>query len=380
MVKRRMNGEGSWTKRDNGTWKLSISYKGFGRKYFYGTKQECLEKKRKFESLLSTNIVGEKDILFKDFARSWLTSIKQPIVKPTTYDRINYIIENILVNKIGNLVLTQIDSNILQTIIINQLKLDGYSYSTVQFTNNILSQIFKYAFTIEKVRKNPMKDVTIPKRSLFETKEKRFLSEEERNKLVDACYSTFANGKRRYKFGAFYVFLLYTGLRIGEGLALKWKHIDFEKRTVYVSRTIIFIQNKEKNGNRQILIDQPTTKTGKSRTIYLSDMALNALYDLKEQMGYDPEKYIVYTKNNTNMRPTDAYKTFKYIVKKANITQCTVHSLRHSFVSMMIGNGVPIIMVSAMVGHTNIGTTMKVYSHLLQETQDESIKIIKSLQ
>ena len=380
MAKKRMNGEGSWTKRDNGTWKLSVSYKGLGRKYFYGTKQECMDKKRKFESLLPTDIVGEKDILFKDFARSWLTNIKQPVVKPTTYDRINYIIENILVNKIGNLALIQIDDSILQTTIINQLKIDGYSYSTVQFTNNILSQILQYASTRGKIQKNPMKDVTVPKRSLFETKEKRFLSEEERNKLVDACYSTFANGNRRYKFGAFYVFLLYTGLRIGEGLALKWKHIDFEKRTVYVSRTIITIYNKEKSGNNKILVDQPTTKTGKSRTVYLSDMALNALYDLKEHMGYDPEKYIVYTKNNTNMRPTDAYKTFQYIIKRANITKCTIHSLRHSFVSMMIGNGVPIIMVSAMVGHTSIGNTMKVYSHLLQETQAESIKIIKNLQ
>ena len=380
MAKKRMNGEGSWTQRDNGKWKLSVSYKGIGRKYFYGTKQECLNKKRKFESLLPTGIVGEKDILFKDFARSWLTSIKQPVVKPTTYDRINYVIENILINKIGNLALTQIDDSILQTMIINQLKIDGYSYSTVQFTNNILSQILQYAFTRGKIPKNPMRNVTIPKRSLFENKEKRYLSEEERNRFVDTCYSTFSNGKRRYKFGAFYVFLLYSGLRIGEALALKWKHIDFEKRTVYVSRTIIDIHNKEKSGNNRILIDQPTTKTGKSRTVYLSDMAMNALYDLKEHMGYDPEKYIVYTKNNTNMRPTDAYKTFQYIIKRANITQCTVHSLRHSFVSMMVGSGVPIIMVSAMVGHTNIGTTMKVYSHLLQETQDESIKIIKNLQ
>lgn len=380
MAKKRMNGEGSWTQRDNGTWKLSVSYKGFGRKYFYGTKQECLEKKQVFESLLPTTIVGEKDILFKNFARSWLTSIKQPVVKPTTYDRINYIIENILIDKIGNLSLQQIDDGILQTMIINQLKLDGYSHSTVQFTHNILSQILKYAEVRGKIKKNPMQDVIMPKRSLFNIKEKRFLSEDERDKFVSTCYSTFSNGKRSYKFGAFYVFLLYTGLRIGEGLALKWKHIDFEKRTVYVSRTIITVNKADKSGNHKILIDQPTTKTGKARTVYLSDMALSALYDLKEHMGYDLENYIVYTKNGTNMRPTDAYKTFQYIIKKANIEKCTIHSLRHSFVSMMIGNGVPITMVSAIVGHTSINTTTNVYSHLLQETQEESMKIIKSLQ
>ena len=175
MAKKRMNGEGSWTQRDNGTWKLSVSYKGLGRKYFYGTKQECLEKKQIFESLLPTTMVGEKDILFKNFARSWLASIKQPVVKPTTYDRINYVIENILVDKIGNLSLQQIDDGILQTMVINQLKLNGYSHSTVQFTHNVLSQILKYAEVRRKIQKSPMQDVIMPKRSLFNIKEKKFL-------------------------------------------------------------------------------------------------------------------------------------------------------------------------------------------------------------
>lgn len=379
MAKKRMNGEGSWTQRDNGTWKLSVSYKGLGRKYFYGTKQECLEKKQKFETLLSTNMVGDKDILFKDFARVWLKSIKQPVVKPTTYDKINYVIENILVPKIGDLALKQIDDSILQTMIINQLKINGYSYSVVRDVSSILSQILKYAKARGKIDTNPMLDVIVPKRTLFETKEKRFLSEEERDKFVTACYARCSNGTRRYKFGAFYVFLLYTGLRIGEGLSLKWKHIDFEKRTVYVSRTIICTKGKDKNEGRSILIDQSTTKSGKARTVYLSDMALQALYNLREEMGYDLEDYIVYTRSHNIVRPTDAYKTFQYIVKLANIEKCTIHSLRHTFVSMMIGNGVPITMASATVGHSNIGVTTKVYSHLLQETQDESMRIMKNL-
>ena len=70
MAKKRSNGEGSWTQRDNGTWKLSVAYKGIGRKYFYGDKQTCLKKKREFEVLLNKNIVGDKDILFEDFIHS----------------------------------------------------------------------------------------------------------------------------------------------------------------------------------------------------------------------------------------------------------------------------------------------------------------------
>ena len=79
------------------------------------------------------------------------------------------------------------------------------------------------------------------------------------------------------------------------------------------------------------------------------------------------------------MFPADAYKIFQRIIKKAGIEQYSVHALRHTFISMMIDGGVPISMVSQMVGHSSIDITMKVYAHLLQETQDESISIIKNL-
>lgn len=379
MTKKRMNGEGSWTKRDNGTWKLSVSYKGIGRKYFYGTKQECLDKKRKFEALLSSNIVGDKDILFKDFIRAWLKEIKQPAVKANSYDRLEYVTETTLITKIGNLSLKQIDDNLIQTMVINKMKEEGYAHATIKKTYSTLGQALKYAVARGKIDKNPMNDVFLPNRSLFENKKIRFLSDEERNRLVTTCYMTFQNGGRIYKFGAFYVFLLYTGLRLGEALALKWSDIDLEKRTVNVSRTIVYVRDRSKNDGSKILVDQTSTKNGMSRVVYLSDMAIEALEDLKKQMGYCPDGYIMQTKNKTILYPADAYKIFQRILKRANVEQCGIHALRHSFVSLMINNGIPITMVSQMVGHANIGITMKIYTHLLEETQLESMSIIKSL-
>lgn len=379
MAKKRMNGEGSWTQRDNGKWKLSVSYKGIGRKYFYGTKQECLDKKHKFEALLPSTIIGEKDILLKDFAQMWLINIKQPSLKLTSYDRLRDAVEKMIINKIGNLELKQIDDSLIQTMIINQLKTDGYSYSTIKKVSGALWQILEYATKQGKIAKNPMHNVTMPRRVLFETKAIKVLSEEDRNKLIGACYSTYSNGRRRYRFGSFYILLLYTGLRLGEGLALKWTDINFEKKTILVARTIVYVKNYDKNDGSKILIDQSTTKNGKNRIVHLSDMALNALYDLKEQSRYNPEGYIISTRNQTIMFPADAYKIFQRIIKKAGIEQYSVHALRHTFISMMIDGGVPISMVSQMVGHSSIDITMKVYAHLLQETQDESISIIKNL-
>lgn len=108
-------------------------------------------------------------------------------------------------------------------------------------------------------------------------------------------------------------------------------------------------------------------------------MAIEALNDLKEEKGYDPEQYIIRSRYNTMVRPADAYKVFQRILKQADIEQCGPHSLRHTFVSALIDQGVPITMISKIVGHAKFDVTMTVYSHLLQETQNASMSVIKNL-
>lgn len=379
MAKKRMNGEGSWTQRENGTWKLSVSYKGIGRKYFYGDKATCLKKKREFEALMGSNVVGEKDVIFKDFATSWITSVKQPLLKPTSYDRLERVLEQDLFPNIGDLSLKQIDGYIIQKFIINRMKEEGYSFSSIKLAYSVLGEILKYAVSRNKIDKNPIGDARIPKRTLFEEKERRFLSEKERDEFVKACYAKHKNGERIYKYGGFFVFLLYTGCRVGEGLALKWSDINLEKRTAFIGRTLIYTKDRSPSKYKTMLIDQPSTKSGTKRTIYLSDMAISALEDIIEQIGYGQDKYIIHADNNKPIHPNSAQDKFRRIIKRSGIEHCSLHALRHSFVSLMINNGVPITMVSQMVGHSSIDVTARVYSHLLKETQIESMSIIKEL-
>lgn len=378
MAKKRMNGEGSWTQRDNGTWKLSVSYKGIGRKYFYGDKQTCLQKKLEFESLLNKGIVGEKDIIFKNFVESWLKTVKKPTVKQHTYDNLEFIVKQYIIKPIGDLELKQIDGHLIQTLIINKLKEDGYSYQTVRHVYSQLGSIFKYAALRGKLNTNPMAEVVLPKKTLFQNKETRYLSEDERNALVATCYMRNKNGSFFFKNGPFYVFIMYTGCRIGEAIALKWSDIDFDNRTVTIGRTMITVRNTDKHTSTRR--DQNSTKNGVTRTVYLSDMALQALLDIKASHKYDPNGYILPgTHTDKPITYVTAHGAFKRIIKQAGIEDCSIHSLRHTFVSLMINNNIPIPLVADMVGHTNINTTMKVYTHLLKETQRKSMEVIKNL-
>ena len=379
MAKKRNNGEGSWTQRNNGTWKLSVSYKGLGRKYFYGDKQTCLKKKHEFEALLNKGIVGDKDTLFKDFIHSWLFTIKQPSLKPSSFDRLERTLKEECVVALYDLEMKQIDGHLIQTLVINKMKNDGYAYATIKKTYFTLGEIFKYALLREKINKNPMLEVVMPSKVLFTEKERRYLSKQEREKLIQTCYAKRKNGVRIYKYGALYVFLLYSGCRIGEALALKWSDINFETRTANINKTIVYIKNRKDDTRRSFEIVQPSTKTGQPRIIYLSDMAIAALKDLQEQLGWDKNGYVVHVNHTKPIYRSAAQHTFDRIIKRAGIKHCGVHALRHSFVSLMLHNNVPLTMVSQMVGHLNINMTMQVYSHLLDETKIESMSIIKDI-
>ena len=379
MVKKRNNGEGSWTQRENGTWKLSVSYKGLGRKYFYGDKQTCLKKKHEFEALLHKGIVGDKDVLFKDFIYSWLFTVKRPALRTASFDRLERTLKEKYIVALYDLEMRQIDGHLIQTLVINKMKDDGKAHTTIKKTYFTLGEIFKYAILRGKIDKNPMLEVSMPNKVLFAEKERRYLSSQEREQLIQTCYAVRKNGTRIYKYGALYVFLLYSGCRIGEALALKWSDINFDARTAHIHSTVVYIKNRKDDTRKSLEIVQPTTKTGRSRLIYLSDMAIAALKDLQKQLGWCPDGYIVHINHTKPIYRSAAQATFERIIKRAGIEQCGVHSLRHSFVSLMLHNNVPITMVSQMVGHLNINMTMQVYSHLLDETQIESMAIIKNL-
>ena len=289
-----------------------------------------------------------------------------------------FVVKQYIIKPIGDLELKQIDGHLIQTLIINRLKEDGYSYQTVRHVYSQLGSIFKYAALRGKLNTNPMAEVVLPKKTLFQNKETRYLSEDERNALVATCYMRNKNGSFFFKNGPFYVFIMYTGCRIGEAIALKWSDIDLDNRTVTIGRTMITVRNTDNHTSTRR--DQNSTKNGVTRTVYLSDMALQALLDIKASHKYDPNGYILPgTHTDKPITYVTAHGAFKRIIKQAGIEDCSIHCLRHTFVSLMINNNIPIPLVADMVGHTNINTTMKVYTHLLKETQRKSMEVIKNL-
>lgn len=149
-----------------------------------------------------------------------------------------------------------------------------------------------------------------------------------------------------------FTFLYFTGVRIGEAVALTWDDIDFEKRTFSINKTFS-------------IITQETTTPKTSSSIRLLKFG-QLIYDvLKSQKELSSGRFVF-----PNITFTYKRSHFKEWVKKAGVPELSYHGFRHSFASLMLSRGVPITVVSKYLGHSNSQTTLETYSHFLKS--DES--------
>lgn len=260
---------------------------------------------------------------------------------------------------IGGLPLATLKPMDLQ-IFTNEMKAfgkNGLSPRTVRYTFDILRKALKQAVLWELLRKNPTEGVDLPRDP---KKERSPLSEEEARRFSEAALFD--------RWGTLLLLALYTGMRPGEYLALKWSDIDFKKGNVTVQRALV----KTKDG-----WDFGPTKTGDSRrSIPLPPVILEMLADHKlsqeaeiQKAGdkYLPLDLVFATNKGTPLnRLNIARRHFKPILKAAGLPETTrLYDLRHSACTLLMATGVPIRAISERMGHANPNQTLSTYGHVL---------------
>ncbi len=137
-----------------------------------------------------------------------------------------------------------------------------------------------------------------------------------------------------------------TGMRLGEILNLQWTDIDFVRK-------IIRVCNKEGF----------TTKSGKGRNIPMSDQLAETMQNRKDRASSE----LLFHRNGKKLMEEFVSKRFKYFVRKGGLDdKLHFHSLRHTFASWLVQDGVSIYEVQKLLGHSNIAVT-QMYSHLQPE-------------
>lgn len=377
MAQKRDNGTGTIYQRANKTWvgKIYLGLDETGKekfKYFSG-KTEAEVKKKIREYNQSGSRIETKKISLQDYLNNWLKTYKRGTIKASSYDALEKTAKNQVIPNIGMIQLQEITATDIQTLL-NDLKEKGYSYSTVKKTHDCLNAMFEHATIADDVAKNPMLLVKMLARSEFETKEIRYFSEDECALIIEECSRQYKTGKPIYQYADAYILMLNTGIRLGEAIGLKKTDWNKGESTLHIQRNIQSISKRDNSGNRvqgkQLVTNTTKTYSG-DRIIPLNKAATEAIQRLCEQ--HPDAECIICSSKGDMIPPERLERTFYRILKNVGISQAGLHSLRHTFASMLFKEEVDVKTISELLGHASIQITLNTYVHLIGKPKHTAV-------
>ncbi len=298
----------------------------------------------------------------------WLNNYVKPSVKRSTLTRYELLVRAHIVEKIGKIDmngLTLIDLQSFVSGLLNSGNLktgNGLSANTVNMAISIIQNSLRTAHLVGVVSEYIAGRIKRPK--IKEKKVECFSIQEQKEieKYVLRC-------DKDKLFGI--VLCLYTGLRIGELLALTWRDIDLDKALLNVTKTCCD-GNDGKNHIR--IIDSPKTAHSR-RVIPLSTPILSLLKSIKERSKCE---YII-ADGDKPVFVRSYQKTFELLLKKLHIEHKGFHSLRHTFATRAIECGVDVKTLSELLGHKNATITLNRYAHSLLEHKTDMMNRLGKL-
>lgn len=390
MAVRRDNGQGTIIKRDNGTYQLKFrdGKKANGtpnRICFSGkTQAECKRKLKEYlqqKALIANNAT---DMTMDEYADFFLYHVKYGTIKASSFDRLEKIFRCHIRPEIGYMRISDVTTQYIQTLLYDKaFPMDGkkpLSRSSLKKIQEAFNMMFAYAVLREHINKNPMIGVILPSESniLVKEKEVKEISKSDIEEMLRVCTQRVKNEERlKYRLGPLFMFLLNTGLRIGEALALEKKDIDFEKKMVNINKTIATVKERDsecKAIKNVIVINSPKTKRG-CRNVPLNEMAFKALelmLDNNERLGIK-SKYIFCSLKGTLINERNAFRAFDVVLNNAGVEHYGLHSLRHTFASILLRKTKQIELVSDILGHSNTSITYNRYIHVLEEDKTKAM-------
>lgn len=382
------------TQRPDGRYMGRFTYQGERYTLYDNSDPKRLRKAmedKRYE--LEHGLRGKIDKVTVDmWAKIWLTEYKANSVKPSTYvlykNRYNWYVSP----QIGKLMVKDIKNAHIQKIV-NSMKGQGYSRSTIKKAYAVISDMMSYAVKNDMIPKNPCTGVVIPKE---EPKERRVMSAEEQEQ--------FEEYMRGNPCETIFVVALYTGMRIGEILGLTWDDVDFKNNQIRINKTLVCFQ---KNKGEKCTFTLQTPKTNSSiRIIPMVSKVAKALKLHKWQQStlrmetgnlFRPkagfENLVFVSESGSPIYKTFVDRNLKRIVTEINEREkeaaakekrqpaifepISPHTLRHSFATRAFEKGMKPKTVQEILGHSSLNMTMDLYTHVTESTKAEEMAVFE---
>lgn len=293
-----------------------------------------------------------------EFIETWLETFKKNSVKTASYARLETS-KNALVNyeiarkKIGELSFFDIQRYV------NQLVEDGYSMSNIKKQLRIVTSPLKLAAAMKIIQADPSVGVRLPNEAKVKKQTKEvvaYTNDEQERILKRVAVSPMSVGYMGV------LFMIETGLRSGELLAMKWRDVELDRSRAHIHATIV---NPMSNANA-IYQDSPKTKSS-NRIIPLTPKAKAILNRLKEERTTE---WVFESKGQRYSYKQLMYQT-KKLCREAGVPYYGEHAFRHTFATNCYYKGIDVKILSRLMGHSSVSVTYNTYINLYGDGFDE---------
>lgn len=320
----------------------------------------------KIEYLVSTNQYYKdvKSGKFGDVLDEWL-KLHKTTVKASTLVRENSCITNHIKPYVKNMYVDKITLRQCQDFTNKAFAAAPAAYTQII---GIVKSVLDYALRLGMIESNPMLYVIKPRKKIdVSDKHDNFYNKDELKKFLDVAKNTDLKKYTLFRLLAF------SGIRIGECLALTWHDLNYKNNTIAINKTLARIKDKlviqtpkTKSSNRVISLDAETMQVLKTWQLeqrkQLLKIGINSM---------NKHQLIFSNGNNEYIYSGTVRKSIKILAKKAGIHLITTHGFRHTHATLLFASGMDIKQVQARLGHSNVQTTLNIYTHAIQDKQDK---------
>ena len=369
--------KGGVRERSKGKWSYYFKYKDefdnwkTKEKGGFKTKKEAESALRKSITEFEEDGYLSKKTTYtvEQYIKYWFENVADLKLKHNTIINYKSAAKKHIYNEIGHISIDKITPVVMQKFITDKNK--ACCKSTVAHIKKVLNGSFSLAVKQRIIKNNPLRDVENIGNQR-EEKDASFLDKEQINIVIDKV------SKNKYYLPI--LIAIHTGLRRGEVLGLTWDNIDLDNRIITVNKQLLYQKKK-------LILSSPKTKTSNRQFLIPSLLAIELQRAKTIQEGhleYYGDHY--HTENNfvcceedgTPFRP---YELTTYTSELSNSLgmNFTFHDLRHTHATLLLEADVNVKVIQERLGHSNINTTLNIYSHVSKKLEYASIDKFEKL-
>lgn len=338
--------------------------------------REAIRQYAEFERKCKGNQLFDENMRFSELAEQYFKVYAKNELKPITAYNHEKMYNFHFKDAFGNRKLKDINKAVL-TEYFNHLTVtkkgetNPMGFRTVKRLYNIMQSLFRFAVNQGYINDTPCKGISLPKEDGTTDEKRKYLEDDELDEFMELFEG--------YSVLNFCVkMLMFTGLRCGELLGLKWEDINMEERYLTVNHTLSYVDG-------EYFLQTPKTKQSR-RTIYFGQTVYDLLKEQKKEQNrlkravgktFEHSEMVVTSNTGFYKDRNCLASQLRKRLKGTGFEFMTLHCLRHSNATLLLNQGVDLKVVSEHLGHSDVGTTGNIYADVLERTKRKTADVLE---